>query len=75
MPLPKFLLADNTDFPTSVFVIHTDYPRFVLNLENDELTWMEEFAKEDEGELARVAEALIVEAVDFYDREVGRYDN
>ena len=75
MSLPKFLLGDNTDFPTSVYVIHTDYPRFILNLENDEVTWMEEFGKEDEAELARATESLIVEAVDFYDREVGRYDS
>ena len=75
MALPKFLLGDNTDVPSAVFVIHTEYPRFILNLENDEITWMEEFNQEDESELARAAEALIVEAVDFYDREVGRYDS
>jgi len=75
MALPKFLMGDNTDVPSAVFVIHTEYPRFILNLENDEITWMEEFNQEDEGELARAAESLIVEAVDFYDREVGRYDS
>ena len=75
MALPKFLLGDNTDVPSAVFVIHTEYPRFILNLENDEITWMEVFNQEDEGELAQAAESLIVEAVDFYDREVGRYDS
>ena len=75
MALPKFLLGDNTDVPTAVFVIHTEYPRFILNLENDEITWMEDFNQEDESELARTAESLIVEAVDFYDRELGRYDS
>ena len=33
MELPKFLLADNTDYPTAIFIVHTEFPRFVLNLE------------------------------------------
>ena len=75
MSLPKFLLGDNTDLPSTVFVVHTEYPRFILNLENDEVTWLESFSDEDEAELSKTAEALVVEAVDFYDREVGRYDS
>ena len=75
MSLPKFLLGDNTDLPSTVFVVHTEYPRFILNLENDEVTWLESFNDEDEAELSQTAEGLVVEAVDFYDREVGRYDS
>ncbi len=75
MSLPKFLLGDNTDLPSTVFVVHTEYPRFILNLENDEVTWLESFSDEDEAELSQTAEGLVVEAVDFYDREVGRYDS
>ncbi|MBT8236655.1 MAG: hypothetical protein KJO04_10725 [Bacteroidia bacterium] len=75
MSLPKFLLGDNTDLPATVFVVHTEYPRFILNLENDEVTWLESFSDEDEAELSQTAEGLVVEAVDFYDREVGRYDS
>jgi len=75
MSLPKFLLGDNTDLPSKVFVVHTEYPRFILNLENDEVTWLESFNDEDEAELSQTAEGLVVEAVDFYDREVGRYDS
>ena len=73
MELPKFLLADNTDYPSAIFVIHTSYPRFVINLENDEVEWLEDFTREDEKELATEAEILIAEATAFYDREVGRY--
>lgn len=73
MELPKFLLADNTDHPQAVFIIHTAYPRFVINLENDEVTWLEEFSKEDEEELAVEMEGLIEAAAAFYDREVSRY--
>ena len=67
------MLADNTDYPSAIFIVHTVYPRFIINLENDEVEWFEDFSREDEKELAVEAEALIVEATAFYDREVGRY--
>lgn len=74
MILPKFLLGDNTDHPEEIFVIHTEFPRFVINLRNDEVEWMEEFSSEDEAELQSEAQRLIDEATAFYDREVERYD-
>jgi hypothetical protein len=74
MELPKFLLGDNTDFPTALFIVHTEYPRFILNLENDEVEWLEDFTSEDEKELESETENLIQQATDFYDREVSRYD-
>ncbi|TFG73942.1 MAG: hypothetical protein E4H26_08975 [Flavobacteriales bacterium] len=74
MELPKFLLGDNTDFPTALFIVHTEYPRFIINLENDEVEWLEDFTTEDEKELEAEAENLIQQATDFYDREVSRYD-
>lgn len=75
MELPKFLLADNTDFPEVIFIVHTEYPRFIINLENDEVEWMEEFSKQDEEDLMDETESLIEAATAFYDREVSRYDN
>ncbi|GAB5475174.1 MAG: hypothetical protein Mars2KO_32730 [Maribacter sp.] len=75
MELPKFLLGDNTDYPAAIFVVHTEYPRFVINLENDEVEWLEEFAREDERELESETENLIVQATEFYDREVSRYED
>ena len=75
MELLKFLLGDNTDYPSAIFVVHTEYPRFVINLENDEVEWLEEFDKEDEKELESEAENLIVQATEFYDREVSRYED
>lgn len=74
MELPKFILGDNTDLPDSIFVIHTEYPRFIINLENDEVEWLEEFDKADEAELSSEAESLIAQANEFYDREVSRYE-
>ena len=74
MDFPKFLLGDNTDYPDAIFVIHTEYPRFIINLENDDVEWLEDFDKSDEKELATLAEELITEASEFYDREVSRYE-
>ena len=71
---PKFLRGDNTDYPDAIFIIHTEFPRFILNLANDEVEWLEEFDKEDEEELASSAESLIEEATAFYDREISRYE-
>jgi hypothetical protein len=74
MDLPKFILGDNTDLPNAIFVIHTNFPRFIINLENDEIEWLEDFDQHDEKELLNETETLIEEASQFYDREVSRYD-
>jgi hypothetical protein len=74
MDLPKFILGDNTDFPESIFIVHTEYPRFILNLENDSIKWLESFSSSDEEELITQTKKLIEEASVFYDREVSRYE-
>ena len=73
MEYPKFLLGDNTDYLSAIFIIHTEYPRFIINLENDEIEWMEDFSVEDESELTSEMENLIELATEFYDREISRY--
>ncbi|TSE10638.1 MULTISPECIES: hypothetical protein [Aquimarina] len=74
MGFPKFLLGDNTDYPDAIFVIHTEFPRFIINLADDEVEWLEEFDKNDEKDLQEEAENLFQAANDFYDREIERYD-
>lgn len=74
MDFPKFLLGDNTDYPDAVFVIHTEFPRFIINLENDDVEWLEDFDQHDQKELKTEAEGLIQQATNFYDREVERYE-
>lgn len=75
MEFPEYLLADNTDNPEDIFVVHTRFPRFIINLRNDELEWLEEFEKADEKELREQTENFIHQATAFYDREVKRYHN
>jgi len=73
MELPKFLLGDNTDCQDDIFVIHTEFPRFIINLLDDEIEWWEDFAGEDQEELETQVAVLIEQASEFYDREMELY--
>ncbi|MDG1058095.1 MAG: hypothetical protein P8O94_02595 [Flavobacteriaceae bacterium] len=70
MEVPKFLIADNSTLQDEIFVLHTEYPRFLLNVSNDEILWLEEFGKEDQDELEKITEELIEEALAFFDTEI-----
>lgn len=70
MNLPKFLLADNSNHPEDIFVLHTEYPRFLINLKDDEIEWFEDLSNENEQDLANEMEALIDAAGKFYDAEM-----
>jgi hypothetical protein len=72
--IPKFLVGDNTDTPDSVYIIHTEYPRFVLNLENDHVEWFDDLDGENEDEATAEVANLIELAEEFYQREVDRYE-
>ncbi len=72
--IPKFLVGDNTDTPEAVYIIHTEYPRFVLNLENDEVEWFDDLEGENEEEATSEVANLIEQAEEFYQREVERYE-
>ena len=74
MKLPKYLLADNSDFPDDHFVIHLEYPRFILNLKDDSLEWLEEFDVEDQKEVTNQIAELIDDATLFFDKEIEKYD-
>lgn len=74
MELPKFVLADNTDHPDDIFIIHLDYPRFIINLKDDEVEFLEEPEDLDENELNAEMENLIRLSGEFYDREMERYE-
>ena len=70
MELPKFLIADNSSLKDDLFVVHTEYPRFILNISNDEVHWLEEFDKEDQSSLTSESKPLIELALAFFDSEM-----
>ena len=74
MNLPKFLIGDNTDHPDDIFIIHTEFPQFIINLVDDEIEWLEDLSGESEAELTSEMNNLIKLASSFYDREMERYE-
>ncbi|WP_100615547.1 hypothetical protein [Confluentibacter citreus] len=74
MSLPKFILGDNTNYPNAIYVIHTEFPRFIINLEDDEVEWFEDFDEEDAKELEMETENMIKLATEFYDSEIAKYE-
>jgi len=74
MELPKFLLANNNNYPDDIFVLHTEFPRFIINLKDDEIEFLEDVSKEDEDDLAHEITALIEDAGNFYDKEMEEFE-
>lgn len=74
MDLPKFLIGENSEFPEDIFIIHLDFPRFIINLKNDEIELLEEVTELDENELQLEMAKWIVEAGEFYDEEMRKYE-
>ena len=71
--IPEFLLADNSAYPDAVFVVHTQFPRFILDLSTDNLEWWETFSKEDKESATEEVAHWIERATVFYDDEINQY--
>ena len=74
MELPKFLLADNSALKEDIFVLHTEFPRFILNLATDEIEILDDVEGEDEAEMTTTLQKLVEEAGAFYDAEMEHYE-
>lgn len=75
MELPKYLLADNSTLPDELFILHTDYPRFIINLVNDEIEWFDILSEEDdEDEVIDEVSELVKGAHEFYEAEMEFYE-
>lgn len=75
MTPPKFLMADNTEFPEDVYVIHTEYPRFILHVDSEEMDWMDELDDSSEAEMAELVKELLEKALAFFKTELEIYDS
>ena len=69
--LPRFLLADNSlDTPETIFVVHTQDPRFIVEADiddfesNQKIHWIDA----EPGDEKLIAQ-LVKEAEDFLERE------
>ena len=75
MKLPKFLMADNSEFPEDLFVVHTEYPRFILNVEEEEVEWLDEPEGDDEETITNEFTKVVEEAFVWCDEEFAKYDD
>lgn len=74
MKLPNFLLADNTEHPEQLFIIHTQYPRFAWDVMHDEVEWFDELEDGPEDELVNEIAQLMETANAFYEREIRAHE-
>jgi len=51
-------------------VLHTDYPRFLINLRDDSVEWYEDLTGENEEDVAAELADLMDKAGLFYDEEM-----
>lgn len=70
MILPKFLIADNEDFPENTYVVHTESPRFIVDVDTEEFEILDGSDRNAPG-----MEDLIVRALEFYEDELDRYED
>lgn len=73
MKLPKFLLGDNSEFPDDLYVVHTEYPRFILSVEEEEVEWLDD-TEEPTADLTEEYSKLVEEAFNWCDQELDKYD-
>ncbi len=74
--LPRFLLADNSlETPETIFVVHNEIPRFIIEADiddfenNQEIHWIDE-EPDDEKLIAQ----LVEEAEEFLEKEFENED-
>ena len=74
MKIPKFLIGDHTEHPDDIFVIHTEFPRFIINLIDDAITWQEDIGEVSQQDLEAEMAILIKASSQFYDEQVAFYN-
>lgn len=74
METPKFLIADSSEFPEKIYILHTDFPRFLLDVESEEIEWFDALEEEPDVELETEIADLLEMAYEFFDKEMDSYE-
>ena len=74
MTIPKYLIADSAMLEDDIFVLHTEFPRFLININTDEIEWLDEFSKEEAKDNEKIIEEAVSGAFDFFDEEMKKYE-
>lgn len=69
MELPRFLIADNTEYPENVYVVHTQAPKFILDVDSEEYEILDESTTDED-----TLQDLLEQALGFYESELDSYD-
>ncbi len=70
MELSKFMMVEHSNHENDIFILHTEFPRFIVNLVTEDIEWFEDVSAEDENEMGAELEKLIIAADKFYESEV-----
>jgi len=70
MELSKFMIVDHSDHEDDILILHTEFPRFIVNLVTEDVEWFDDVSSEDENEMGVELEKLIVAADKFYESEI-----
>lgn len=70
MELPRFLIADNEEYPENTYVLHTEKPRFILDVDTEEFEILDGSEVQEEA-----MQDLIEQALGFYEDELEKYDD
>jgi len=54
--------------------LHTEFPRFMINLKDDEIEWFEDLTGENEEDIAGELADLMDKAGLFYDAEMKEFE-
>lgn len=74
METPKFLIADNSQFPEKIYILHTEFPRFLLDVETEEIDIYDDIEDEDVEEAKEELLKLVEAAFEFFDQEMDSYE-
>jgi len=74
MTIPKYLIADSAMLEDDIFVLHTEFPRFLININTDEIEWLDEFSKEEAKDNEKIIEEAVAGSFDFFDEEMKKYE-
>lgn len=69
MELPRFLIADNEEYPENTYVLHTEKPCFILDVDSEEFEILDGSDVEEEA-----MQDLVEQALGFYEEELNKYD-
>jgi len=75
METPKFLIADNSEFPDKIYILHTDFPRFLLDVETEEIEFYDEIEEDPESDIETEIAELLEQAYQFFDKEMDTYED